>query len=211
MFKKVMSLVLSAFVIFASLLLPEVSEASPSVLFKVLSKKLYSAPSKTSSSASSNTSSSTTSKTSPSTTSKELPSTPSKTVSTKPSWQVKAEAIEQEARKHLGPYYRYGYAGPKYFDCSGFVQYLYKNVAQISLPRTAAEQAKAGTQVSLKDARKGDLLFFSSDGVRIIHVGIYLGDGKMIHASSSKNGIRISDIYTPYYTRTFKTARRVLY
>lgn len=76
-------------------------------------------------------------------------------------------------------------------DCSGFVQSVYANYG-VSLPRTAAEQSGAGTQVSLSDIQAGDLLFYS-DGSGIGHVSIYMGDGQVVHASNERTGITISD------------------
>ena len=98
-------------------------------------------------------------------------------------------------------------------DCSGFVQYIYQNF-KISLPRSSAEQAQVGKVVSARslDYAKllpGDLLFFSRGGRYIGHAGIYLGEGKMIHASNRRLGVTVTDLRQPYYEGTFVVAKRV--
>lgn len=87
-------------------------------------------------------------------------------------------------------------------DCSGFIQYVYAHFG-ISLPRTSREQVKCGIQISLSDAKPGDLIFYADDGVTVSHVAMYIGNGKIVHASNSapypQGGIKVSNIYgTPY-------------
>ncbi|MDI6853369.1 MAG: NlpC/P60 family protein [Deltaproteobacteria bacterium] len=98
-------------------------------------------------------------------------------------------------------------------DCSGFVQYIYEGF-KIELPRTSAEQANVGKFVTQNmDFSKmvpGDLLFFSRGGRHVGHAGIYVGEGKMIHASSGRSGgVIVTDLREPYYQRTFVAAKRV--
>lgn len=78
-------------------------------------------------------------------------------------------------------------------DCSGFVMSVYKNFG-IKLPRTSQQQAKAGTSISLNEAKAGDLVFYSN-GRRINHVALYLGNGQVVHASNPRTGIRVSNVY----------------
>ena len=96
-------------------------------------------------------------------------------------------------------------------DCSGFVQYIYKGF-KINLPRSSAEQAQVGKVVTqdmdFSKLLPGDLLFFRR-GDRVGHAGIYLGEGKMIHASNPRNGVTVTDLRQPYYEGTFVVARRV--
>ena len=89
----------------------------------------------------------------------------------------------------LGAPYRYGGSGPVAFDCSGLVRYA-MSVLDMVMPRTAATQAKAGTEVpkDLAALKPGDVLTFGR-GKRISHVGIYVGDGKMVHASTSQRRV----------------------
>lgn len=98
-------------------------------------------------------------------------------------------------------------------DCSGFVQYVYGNF-HIDLPRSSSEQARVGTLAARKmdfsKLRPGDLLFFKRRGFAIGHVGIYLGEGKMIHASCHRRGVIVSDLHQPYYRGAFVVAKRLL-
>jgi cell wall-associated NlpC family hydrolase len=114
----------------------------------------------------------------------------------------------QGARYSRGGNFDTGYAT----DCSGFVQYIY-NGFQIKLPRSSAEQAQVGKTVThTMDFSKlvpGDLLFFRRGGRGIGHAGIYLGEGKMIHASNHRNGVIITDLRQGYYQDTFVVAKRV--
>ncbi len=97
-------------------------------------------------------------------------------------------------------------------DCSGFVQYIYAK-SNISLPRSSPEQAQAGRLVArtmdFSKLAAGDLLFFRRDGRHIGHVGIYMGEGKMIHASSPRHGVIITDLRQSYYQNTFVVAKRL--
>jgi cell wall-associated NlpC family hydrolase len=97
-------------------------------------------------------------------------------------------------------------------DCSGFVQYIYHGF-KIDLPRSSAEQAQVGKVVShnmdFSKLLPGDLLFFRRGGHSVGHAGIYLGEGKMIHASNHRNGVTITDLRQPYYEGTFVVAKRV--
>ena len=116
------------------------------------------------------------------------------------------------AKFFKGGKYVWGGTTPKGFDCSGYVQYLYKKHG-VNLPRTAWSQSKKGLAVSKDQLQKGDLLFFLTDkkrGIPVTHVGIYLGDGEFIHAASKKKGIIISPITHGHYAKTFVSARRVV-
>jgi len=116
------------------------------------------------------------------------------------------------AKFFKGGKYVWGGTTPKGFDCSGYVQYLYKK-SGVNLPRTAWAQSKKGMPVNKSHLQEGDLLFFLTDkkrGIPVTHVGIYLGNGKMIHAASTKKGIIISPITHGHYANTFVSARRVM-
>jgi cell wall-associated NlpC family hydrolase len=97
-------------------------------------------------------------------------------------------------------------------DCSGFVQFIYHGF-KIDLPRSSAEQAQVGKVVTHRmDFSKllpGDLLFFRRGGRSVGHAGIYLGEGKMIHASNHRNGVTVTDLRQSYYEDTFVVAKRV--
>ncbi len=125
------------------------------------------------------------------------------------------DLILSRAKKYYGAPYARGasLATSSATDCSGFVQYIYEGF-KIELPRTSSEQAQVGKVVTHNmDFSKmvpGDLLFFRRSGRRVGHAGIYLGEGKMIHASSSRSGgVIITDLREPYYQNTFVVAKRV--
>ncbi|TFE03988.1 C40 family peptidase [Jeotgalibacillus salarius] len=109
-----------------------------------------------------------------------------------------ASDMTNYAKRFLGTPYVYGGTSPSGFDCSGFVQYVMKNSAGISLPRTTATQYGVGTSVSKSNLQTGDLVFFNTFGSGVSHVGIYIGNSKFIHAHSYK-GINIDSINDPYY------------
>lgn len=116
-----------------------------------------------------------------------------------------------DAKYFKGGRYVWGGTTPEGFDCSGYVQYLYKK-NNISLPRTAWAQSQKGEVVELENLEKGDLLFFLTDkkrGIPVTHVGIYIGNGNFIHAASKKKGIIISPLTHGSYAKTFVSARRV--
>jgi cell wall-associated NlpC family hydrolase len=112
------------------------------------------------------------------------------------------ERILIQARYYVGTPYRRGSSlhTSHSTDCSGFVQFIYKK-CDINLPRSSREQAREGTIVAhtlnFAIMRPGDLLFFGHGGRYIGHVGIYLGDGNMIHASSRRRGVIITDLRQP--------------
>lgn len=97
------------------------------------------------------------------------------------------------ARQYLGTPYVYGGTSPSGFDCSGFVQYVYKNAAGISLPRTTYDQIGVGSRVSQDQLQPGDLVFPDTG-----HVGIYIGGGQMIHASKPGDVVKISSVWAFY-------------
>ncbi len=116
--------------------------------------------------------------------------------------------IISTAKQYIGTPYRYGGTSSSGFDCAGFVQVVYKSHG-ISVPRSSAQQANAGTKLNKDQLQTGDLLIFSNtykSGPS--HTGIYIGDGQFIHSSSSK-GVTVSDLSDTYYTNHFSYGRRV--
>ena len=106
--------------------------------------------------------------------------------------------------------YRYGEASRSGTDCSGFVKIVLQHEG-IKMPRTAAEQSTKGQHVSGDRLKPGDLVFFhTSRGSRISHVGIYMGNGKFIHASSGGGKVQVNRLDEGYYKRRLATARRVV-
>ncbi|MBO5590643.1 MAG: C40 family peptidase [Acidaminococcaceae bacterium] len=115
--------------------------------------------------------------------------------------------ILRTAYSMLGVPYMFGGMSPGGFDCSGFVCYVFRQ-AGISLPRMADTQYDAVTHVNTSSLRSGDLVFFQTYAPGASHVGIYVGDGKFIHASSSK-GITVSEVFTGYWGARYLGAGRV--
>jgi cell wall-associated NlpC family hydrolase len=117
--------------------------------------------------------------------------------------------IEKTAKSLLGTDYQYGADGPNHYDCSGFTKYVFSKEG-IRLPRVSREQAKIGQFVTANQLQKGDLIFFDSKkSPRISHVGIYLGEGNFIHASSVQDKVTISNLHSNYYAKHFKWGRRL--
>lgn len=118
-------------------------------------------------------------------------------------------AVLSRAREFMGVRYRYGGTSRSGFDCSGFVQTVFRSQG-VRLPRTSAEQSRVGTPVSRSDLQKGDLVFFKTRGSRISHVGIYQGGGRFIHASSGGGKVEVDSLTSGYYDRRYAGARRVI-
>ena len=117
------------------------------------------------------------------------------------------------AKAQLGKPYVWGAQGPNSFDCSGFTYYVFKNKAGITLPRNSSAQSTYGKYVKKSELRAGDLVFFDTNGANngaVSHVGLYIGDGKMIHASYSQKKIVIDNFNASYYQKAYVNARRVL-
>lgn len=112
------------------------------------------------------------------------------------------------ASRFLDTPYLFGGEGPTGIDCSSMVQQVFRE-HRIDLPRTALEQSKVGKEVPAGELQEGDLVFFHTYASYPSHVGIYLGDGKMIHASSGSGKVTVSDINSGYYKSRFIGAKRV--
>ncbi|MFJ4423696.1 C40 family peptidase [Streptomyces bobili] len=116
---------------------------------------------------------------------------PSPSPSTDSSYATKAEKALAFARAQIGKPYVWGATGPDSYDCSGLTQAAWK-AAGVTLPRVTYDQVNAGTTVSLSSAQPGDLVFFYAD---VTHVGIYIGNGMMIHAPKPGTYVREESIY----------------
>jgi cell wall-associated NlpC family hydrolase len=122
-----------------------------------------------------------------------------------------AEQLVDEALSYLGIRYRFGGTSPATgLDCSGLVLNVFRNAVGLDLPRTAREMAKLGDQVGRQDLKPGDLVFFNTMRRTFSHVGIYLGEGKFVHAPSTGGKVRIESISTRYWAQRFNGARRLL-
>ena len=109
-----------------------------------------------------------------------------------PSEEALRENIVDYALSFVGGRYVWGGNDPHTgADCSGFVRYILSNTAGVSMSRTSAAQAQEGVTVSAEEMQPGDLLFYGK-GSRVNHVAMYIGDGQIVHASTSKTGIKVS-------------------
>ena len=122
----------------------------------------------------------------------------------------KASELVMQAMGLLGVPYRSGGASEeKGFDCSGFVRYMYEKSVGLVLPRRAEEQAKVTEEISRSELKPGDLVFFNTLKRTFSHVGIYVGDGKFIHAPRPGKAVRVDDMREAYWQQRFNGARRV--
>lgn len=123
----------------------------------------------------------------------------------------KGDEVVAFAKKYLGYKYVSGGTSPKTgFDCSGFTTYVYKNFG-VSLSRTSTAQASNGVSVSKDNLQSGDILIYKDKAnAKIGHVGIYIGSGKFIHASTPSTGVIISSMSEKYYSSRYVGARRVI-
>jgi len=106
----------------------------------------------------------------------------------------------------------YTYGGKKLhtgFDCSGLVSFVYKESAGISLKGSAAQIASLAKPIDAKDAHPGDLVFFNTLGSAFSHVGIFIGDGKFVHAANEKTGVKTERLSNGYWSKRFEGYRTV--
>lgn len=109
---------------------------------------------------------------------------------------------------YRGVPYRFGGSDPAGFDCSGFVQYVFKQVGSI-LPREVRDQVRVGRQVDAEDVRAGDLVFFQTVSNGASHVGLAIGGGEFVHAPSTNGVVRIERLTNRYWASRFLYARRI--
>lgn len=120
------------------------------------------------------------------------------------------KSLVKEATAWLGTPYKYGGNSRDGVDCSGFVYHVFRNSVDITLPRNSGKQHEYCRKISKKELATGDLVFFATTkgSSNVSHVGLYVGDGKMIHASTSR-GVVCQNLSDDYYTRTFVSAGRI--
>jgi cell wall-associated NlpC family hydrolase len=123
-----------------------------------------------------------------------------------------ASDLVLSAMHFLGARYRFGGTDEETgFDCSGFTRHVFENSVGLLLPRRSSEQANAPGLLSIRqdDLKPGDLVFFNTMRSAFSHVGIYVGEGKFIHAPRTGSTVRVEDMRQDYWTRRFDGARRV--
>lgn len=140
------------------------------------------------------------------------PSAPVQQPAIPPVTQPRAERSEAllQALLALGLDYRYGGNSPVTgFDCSGLVAHVYREAWGIRLPHSALAQSESGVPVSLAELQAGDLVFYDTLNRPYSHVGIYLGDGRFVHAPKSGARVRVELLKSAYWSQRFNGARRI--
>ncbi|WP_158540741.1 C40 family peptidase [Romboutsia weinsteinii] len=123
----------------------------------------------------------------------------------------KQSSVVNLAYAQLGKPYVWGAEGPNAFDCSGLMTHIFKNGAGVNLPRTSKQQSNFGTTVDRSQLQPGDLIFSSTDGSgKVSHVGIYVGNGEMIHAPTEGDVVKKTNINSSYWNNAYLWAKRVL-
>ena len=119
--------------------------------------------------------------------------------------ETKVDKLITLANSKFGAKYIYAKAGPDEFDCSGFVYFVFKTNG-IKIPRTSRNQSQSGDKLTREEIKRGDILFFDTGGRgHVNHSGVYLGDGKFIHASSGRaKGVTISNLDKGFYPDKFR-------
>lgn len=118
--------------------------------------------------------------------------------------------VALQALSFLGVPYRYGGSDPQRgFDCSGLVRHVAQSVLGLDLPRSAEAQARVGQSVPRDALAAGDLVFFNTRGRRYSHVGIYIGDGRFVHAPARRGQVRVEEVDASYWRTRFNGARRL--
>jgi cell wall-associated NlpC family hydrolase len=119
------------------------------------------------------------------------------------------QTLLKRALALLGTPYRWGGNSTEGFDCSGLVGYVFRSALGIDLPRVSRQMAHSGEKVDRDALSAGDLVFFSRRGKRVDHVGIYLGNGRFVHAPRTGKDVMVSSLVDGYWSHKFMQARRV--
>lgn len=123
---------------------------------------------------------------------------------------VRGDRVVRTALSYLGRPYVFGSNGPRTFDCSSFTRWVMNKATGIRLPRTAASQSRVGRQISRSSLQKGDLVFFKNTyKYGVSHVGIAMGNGRMVHAWP-KGGVKIDSLSQRYFVAKYHSSRTVL-
>ncbi len=120
----------------------------------------------------------------------------------------KRQSLVRVALNKRGRQYVAGAAGPNAFDCSGFTQYVYKKATGKYLPHYSGAQMHRGKRVSKSNLKPGDLLFYGPGGSQ--HVSMYIGKGKMIHATNPRTDVRIDSVHNAYWRARYAGAARII-
>ena len=122
-----------------------------------------------------------------------------------------AHQVTQRAFSMIGTPYRWGGTSPKGFDCSGLVKYVFRDVDDVELPRTArAIYQSSNPKVARCDLQPGDLVFFRIRSRNVDHVGIYVGNDRFVHAPRRGQRVKVANLNDKYWQRHYLAAKRVL-
>ena len=125
-------------------------------------------------------------------------------------WRDAAQEVLMSAISLTGVKYKFGGKTPETgFDCSGFVKYVFAQAANLTLPHGARAISQLGQNVPVEQLQPGDLVFFNTLKSAFSHVGIYIGEGRFIHAPSSGGGVLVQNLNDSYWTKRFNGARRM--
>lgn len=139
------------------------------------------------------------------------PPPPKSSAQFKEDTSVGTEGISIAAVGLVGVPYRYGGNTPKGgFDCSGLIAYVYNNSVGIKLPRTIREMSRTGQSIQNQAPAPGDLVFFNTTGESYSHAGIYVGQGRFVHAPSKGGTVRLDRMSSPYWAARYTEARRIV-
>ncbi len=122
-----------------------------------------------------------------------------------------ARDVAQYALQMLGVGYRFGGNDPSVgFDCSGLVQYVYRQATGVELPRSARSMSRVGEKISLADLVPGDLVFFNTRRFAFSHVGVYIGNHQFVHAPVRGQPVQVGMLDSQYWQKRFSGARRIV-
>jgi cell wall-associated NlpC family hydrolase len=125
-------------------------------------------------------------------------------------WTNIAQEVLMNALSLTGVKYTYGGKSPETgFDCSGFVKYVFQQAANLTLPHGARAISQLGQSIPVEQLQPGDLVFFDTLKNAFSHVGIYMGDGRFIHAPTTGGGVRVVNMNDSYWAKRFNGARRL--
>jgi cell wall-associated NlpC family hydrolase len=129
---------------------------------------------------------------------------------TAPTASASRESPLAHALRALGTRYVYGGRSPETgFDCSGLIAHAFAQSLGLALPHNALAQSRVGTPVKRRDLAPGDLVFYNTRNAPFSHVGMYIGNGRFIHAPKPGGRVRAESLDTPYWKARFNGARRV--
>ena len=125
-------------------------------------------------------------------------------------WKAKTQEVIINALSLTGIKYKYGGNSPETgFDCSGFVRYVFRNAANLTLPPTARAISQIGKTVKKDELKPGDLVFFNTLKTAFSHVGIYIGDNKFVHAPRTGANVRVESMQQSYWASRFNGGQRL--